>query len=376
MRWTAWCVAAGVLVLVVAPGAAASHGPEAHLPMRDRGSRVDTPRSCRGVLFVTVERSRPVLWYLRAPGTSPKRVAQLGAGTEVNAAAVAPGGRMVALELEVPRGGSTAAMALFSRRRGSLGTARLLIAELRPRGRPSFVARLSGSSPSWSRDGRRLALQRGAAVLVTSSVAWSKAEFVTWGRDPAWSPAGNRLAFARDSLFGSSIFVATIEGTTRLTDGTRYDREPVWSPRGARILFARSKRAAGWEDLWIVPARGGPARRLTHYNRYNGARSPLWSAEGRHVAFTMANSEAWGARVLRVRNAKVSVPRHPARARGGLAFTRPGAWQSERAFYYEVGMTRRSLWLHMSRRRPVQVLERRPSLRVLDTGLCGEAPRR
>src|SRR5690606_24394690 len=43
------------------------------------------------------------------------------------------------------------------------------------------------------------------------------------------------------------------------------DSNPAWSPDGASVVFASSRQRASLAEsnLWIVPARGGPARRLS-----------------------------------------------------------------------------------------------------------------
>lgn len=361
----------GCLLFVLIPGPSrASHGREPHLPMRDRGGRTGPARSCDGVLLTTVERTRPVLWYLRM-GASPKRAMTLPAGVTVNAAAVAPNGRTVAVEVERPTDGD-ASMSAFSRMRSPVSTAlRILVVDLPVRGRRDARARLAGSSPSWSRDGRRLAFERGGALLVTSSAAWRKAEVVGWGEDPSWSPRGNALAFVHDGV----LHVATLSSSTRLADGTKVDSVPVWSPDGRSIVFGRRERRGGWEDLWIVDARGGTPSRLTHYNRYNGARFATWSPDGRRIAFTMGNSEAWGVRIVDVTTRRIVTPAHPV-ARGLGPFTAAGAWTSPRSLLYEAGMERRSLWHLTIARRAVPLVQRSAGLRVVATGLCGAPPRR
>jgi tricorn protease len=54
-------------------------------------------------------------------------------------------------------------------------------------------------------------------------------------------------------------------------------RHPAPSPDGSRILFS-------WQgDIWVVPAAGGDARRLTVHPATD--RHPLWSRDGRWIAF-------------------------------------------------------------------------------------------
>jgi dipeptidyl aminopeptidase/acylaminoacyl peptidase len=74
----------------------------------------------------------------------------------------------------------------------------------------------------------------------------------------------------------------------QMTDGDWYDDQPAWSPDGKRIAFVsdreRERHQRQWRsDVWVVPAGGGKARKLT---RSKGtAVSPAFSPDGRHVAF-------------------------------------------------------------------------------------------
>ena len=59
-------------------------------------------------------------------------------------------------------------------------------------------------------------------------------------------------------------------------------RDGDWSPHGPRIALAGT-RIDGERDIWVLPFRGGPARRVTR----NPARdaSPAWSPEANWIAF-------------------------------------------------------------------------------------------
>lgn len=363
-----------------APAGAFTHRPfDPHLPMRDRGGRVGRPQACRGILLSSSGGIGPALWYLRAPGASAKLLIRLDRGAGPVGAAVAPDGRTIALEIGARTEKVLSGMHVFSRiPLAPSAPASIVIARVPATGgRPDVLARFAGSSPSWSRDGRRLAFQRGEAVLISSSVAWGRPEFVASGRDPAWSPAGNRLAIVRGGRTSSAILLLDPDGATPLTDGSRIDGSPAWSPDAGHVVFARRKRPGGWDDLWIVRARGGRPRRLTHFNHYNGARYFEWSPDGRHVAFTMVNSEAWGLRVVDVATGRVRAPAHPVETGGLGPFTSFGAWRAGSTLLYEAGQSRRSLWSYsLEHGRAAQVFPRRPSFDVLDRGLCGRTPRR
>ncbi len=79
---------------------------------------------------------------------------------------------------------------------------------------------------------------------------------------PAWSPDGSQLAFVRQQEGATAeIYVVTTPGSSTpqlIANGTYF---PVWSPDGQWIAYS-SLTAGNW-DLYLVPAAGGTARRLT-----------------------------------------------------------------------------------------------------------------
>ena len=199
-------------------------------------------------------------------------------------------------------------------------------------------------APTWAPDGQRLAFVRDERIA-TMRVDGGDARFITSGDDysPRWSPDGELVAFVRTAggdVPRAAVYVVRPDGTglRRLTaygdhglrgwspDSSRLlvvtgaatgrDRvvivrvddagqrtlgpgsAPDWSPRGDRVAFQRL------DGLYVVPSRGGPARRVYRFPERLGVNddgdvAPEWSPNGRALAFAQPGvCLAWGAYVL------------------------------------------------------------------------------
>ena len=168
--------------------------------------------------------------------------------------------------------------------------------------------------PAWSPDGTRLMWQQGTAIddagigvgtLEVLDLAKGDRTTVFTGAPteypfvPRWSPDGGSVVveldrFASARLAEESIIETTVgivdlgaskprfEPVAPWDPGARY---PDWSPDGSSIVYERPEGGPR-SDLWIVPAAGGDARRLTTFADDGGrALQPSWTPDGESVIF-------------------------------------------------------------------------------------------
>jgi Tol biopolymer transport system component/DNA-binding winged helix-turn-helix (wHTH) protein len=126
---------------------------------------------------------------------------------------------------------------------------------------------------------------------------------------PAFSPDGSRIAFAWNGnpahgVKGFDLYVKALGSETllRLTQHPSESISPVWSPDGTQIAF---QRLSGDDSgIYVVPALGGPERKLRHtgmpsdnfswFSWHNFALIS-WSPDGKSIAFAdVAPGEEYG----------------------------------------------------------------------------------
>lgn len=127
--------------------------------------------------------------------------------------------------------------------------------------------------------------------------------------DAQISPDGSTVVFAcgdgfvesgsgRAALPKTNIHAAPFDGgeARRLTTGPRADTTPRWSPDGRYLAFLSDREKEGQRQVFLLPANGGEARKLTDVSgEIPSPRSlnPLkWLRDGAELAFMKADAES------------------------------------------------------------------------------------
>jgi len=111
---------------------------------------------------------------------------------------------------------------------------------------------------------------------------------------PSFSPEGSRIAFSWDDRArnrsgrpGYDLYVKALGSETvlRLTNHPSDWISSVWSPDGTQIAFHRL--AADDNGIYVVPAMGGPERRLIATHTPYDVAAPLsWSPDGKWIGYS------------------------------------------------------------------------------------------
>jgi dipeptidyl aminopeptidase/acylaminoacyl peptidase len=200
-----------------------------------------------------------------------------------------------------------------------------------------------------------LTLDTGAVAQLTSGVFDD--------RHPAWSPDGKRLAFTSkrgadpDRSDDSNVFVmdaqpgSPAQALTTWTGGDDATR-PLWSPDGRTIAYLQDNESPQFyypqNRLAVVPAAGGPSRVLTP-TLDRPVESPLWSPDGQSLLFVivddrsrhLARIPATGGRAERVVTGRRVVRSLAANHDGRLAALATTAHEAAEVHAIENGALRR-----------------------------------
>ena len=91
----------------------------------------------------------------------------------------------------------------------------------------------------------------------------SKTPHIPYLREPALSPDGGEIAFC----YAGDLWIVPATGgvARRITAHANYDSSPIFSPDGAQLAFASQRTGGG--NIYVIPLKSsGAHRRLTYHN--------------------------------------------------------------------------------------------------------------
>jgi Tol biopolymer transport system component len=172
-----------------------------------------------------------------------------------------------------------------------------------------------GFTPSWSPDGREIAVAEVRtdapwSIAGTSSI-WAvrldsgerRVVSRALGLSPSWSPDGRRIAFwdLSEKGYQRDLWTVAADGSQAepaqavpVTDDAPLDWNPVWTPAGDALVFGSTR--SGAFNLWRIaldPSTGAPRSSPEPLTVPSGwAGWPSLSRDGRRLAFVDRNARS------------------------------------------------------------------------------------
>ncbi|MFV0335198.1 MAG: Tol-Pal system beta propeller repeat protein TolB [Tropicimonas sp.] len=113
---------------------------------------------------------------------------------------------------------------------------------------------------------------------------------------PRFGPDGSTVVYSESLGGNTDIFARALGGgAVQLTNAPSIETAPSYSPDGGQIVFESDR--SGTQQLYIMPARGGEARRISFGEGRYG--TPVWSPRGDLIAFTKQSQGRFHIGVMR-----------------------------------------------------------------------------
>ncbi|MDQ5856992.1 MAG: protein kinase [Acidobacteriota bacterium] len=223
-----------------------------------------------------------VLWRARGDPPLPPALRTLTYSGQDQSPAVSPDGRTIA----------------FTSKRD--GTPRIWVKQLATGGEAAITAGPDDFA-RFSPDGAAILYQHregnSFSIYRASVVGGEPRKVLGDASQGDWSPDGKSIAFLRWSnekgATVSTVGVAAADGTGERQIARVANHQlvqPRWSPDGSVIAAAELGVAGAPRSYWLVDARSGAVRALPSLTTNGFLSSPAWSASGKEIIYSQAES--------------------------------------------------------------------------------------
>ena len=166
---------------------------------------------------------------------------------------------------------------------------------------PLLAAEASPGYPSWSPDGRHIGFHTSLNETLGQFgiVDMSTSDYFVW-RDRTvghfdWSPDGSRIVYDTVGYHvdWGKLYTANADAegsnTQLLVNDNRFAAiSPIWSPDGRHIAFVGALGEYQGGSIWLVEPDGSNLRQITSF-QVNQLTPIVWSPDGRYLAATDQN---------------------------------------------------------------------------------------